>query len=72
MPILETLIQLWMVQQEDNWTLWKQKDFDSLSCEQQQSMILKEIHIFSQNVYKNNFVINTILETQSAFDIIFI
>ena len=35
-------------------------------------MILKKIHIFSQNVCKNNFVINTILETQLAFDIIFI
>lgn len=35
-------------------------------------MILKEIHIFSQNIHKNNFIINTILKTQSAFDIIFI
>ena len=35
-------------------------------------MILKEICKFSQNVYKNNFVINIILGIQSAFDIIFI
>ena len=35
-------------------------------------MIIKEIKIFSQNIWKNNFVINTILETQGSFDIIFI
>ena len=35
-------------------------------------MILKDIHIFSQNIYKNNFIINTILKTYSSFDIIFI
>jgi len=35
-------------------------------------MILKNIKIFSQNVCKNNFIINTILETQYAFNIIFI
>ena len=28
--------------------------------------------MFSQNVHKNNFIINTILETQCVFDIIFI
>ena len=33
---------------------------------------MKEIKIFSQNVQKNNFIINTILEIQSSFDIIFI
>jgi len=35
-------------------------------------MTLKDIKIFSQNVHKNNFIINTILETQSFFNIIFI
>ena len=35
-------------------------------------MILKEICIFSQNIYKNNFLINIILKTQSVFNIIFI
>ena len=35
-------------------------------------MILKEIKIFSQNIQKNNLVVNTILETQFSFDIIFI
>ena len=35
-------------------------------------MIFKNINIFSQNIYKNNFIINTILETQLNFNIIFI
>ena len=35
-------------------------------------MIMKDIKIFSQNVHKNNFIINTILEMKDAFDIIFI
>ena len=35
-------------------------------------MIVKDLKIFSQNVRKNNFVINTILETNNNFDIIFI
>ena len=35
-------------------------------------MILKEIKIFSQNIQKNNLVVNTILETQFSFDIVFI
>jgi len=35
-------------------------------------MIIKEIKIFSQNIYKNNLFTNTILEAQKDFDIIFI
>ena len=35
-------------------------------------MILKELKIFSQNIQKNNFIINTILEVNQDFDIIFI
>jgi len=35
-------------------------------------MILKDLKIFSQNVWKNNFLINTILEVNQSFDIIFI
>jgi len=42
------------------------------SHEWHSSMILKNIHIFSQNICKNNFVINTILKTYFSFDIIFI
>ena len=35
-------------------------------------MILNELKIFSQNIQKNNFIINTILEVNQDFDIIFI
>ena len=35
-------------------------------------MITKDIKIFSQNMWKNNLIINTILETQFFFDVIFI
>ena len=35
-------------------------------------MILENIKIYSQNVHKNNFIINTILETHLSFNIIFI
>ena len=35
-------------------------------------MIFTNIKIFLQNVYKNNLLTNTILETQKDFDIIFI
>jgi len=35
-------------------------------------MILKDLKIFLQNIQKNNFLINTILEVNQSFDIIFI
>ena len=35
-------------------------------------MILKDLKKFSQNIQKNNFIINTILETNNNFNIIFI
>ena len=35
-------------------------------------MILKDLKKFSQNVQKNNFLINTVLEVNQNFDIIFI
>ena len=35
-------------------------------------MIYKDLKIFSQNVWKNSLLINTILEVNSSFDIIFI
>jgi len=35
-------------------------------------MILKNLKIFSQNVQKNNFLINTVLEVNQSFNIIFI
>ena len=35
-------------------------------------MIIKDLKTFLQNVQKKNSIVNTILETQSDFDIIFI
>jgi len=35
-------------------------------------MIIKDIKIFSQNMQKNNSVVNTILETQFCFNAIFL
>ena len=35
-------------------------------------MILKDLKIISQNIQKNNFIINTILKTNNTFNIIFI
>jgi len=35
-------------------------------------MILKDLKIFSQNFQKNNFIINTILEVNYNFNVIFI
>ena len=40
--------------------------------QQVENMILKSLKILSQNVQKNHLIINTILETQSLFDIILI
>jgi len=35
-------------------------------------MIIKKIKIFSQNMQKNNLIINMILETHFKFNIVFI
>jgi len=35
-------------------------------------MIIKDIEIFSQNIWKNYLIVNTILETKFEFDIIFV
>ena len=35
-------------------------------------MIFKDIKIFLQNVWKNNLIVNMILETHFSFDVIFI
>ena len=35
-------------------------------------MVVKNIKVFSQNVWKNNLIVNTILETQFNFDVVFI
>ena len=35
-------------------------------------MIIKDLRIFSQNVWKNNLIMNTILKLKAEYDIIFI
>ena len=35
-------------------------------------MILEDIKLFSQNIHKNNLIINIILETCNSYNIIFI
>ena len=73
MLLLETPIQQKMATKEICWDLWKQDQVNSLYRERQtENMILKNLKIFSQNVCKNHFIINTILETQSYYDIVLI
>ena len=48
------------------------KELNLFSCKWLHNMILKDLKIFSQNVWKNNFLINTILEVNQNFNIIFI
>jgi len=61
-----------MAFQEISRTSWKQKTINLFSHKCHINIILKNIKIFSQNVYKNNFIINTILVTCNLYDIIFI
>ena len=35
-------------------------------------MIIKDLRIFSQNIWKNNLIMNTILKLKVEYDIIFI
>ena len=35
-------------------------------------MIVKNIKVFLQNIWKNNLIVNTILETQFNFNVVFI
>ena len=72
MSLLATLIYLGMTLKEIPRALWKQKAVNLFICEQCSSMILEDMKIFFQNIHKNNFLINTILETQSSFNINFI
>ena len=43
-----------------------------LSYEWDFAMICNILKLFSQNIHKNSLIINTILEIQTLFDIIFI
>ena len=49
-----------------------QEVINLLSYEQQSNIIIKNIKIFSQNIYKNKLLTDTILEVHRDFDIIFI
>jgi len=73
MSLLETLVQQRVALEEICWDLWKQVQINMFSCEQQLStMICDYLKVFSQNIQKNLLIINTILEIQIDFDIIFI
>ena len=73
MPILEASIQQRMALKEIRQDPWKQGQIDLLFGEWQvANMILRNLNILLQNVCKNHLIINTILETQSYFDIILI
>ena len=73
MSILETSFQPWVAYQKVYWDPWKQVKIAPFQCERcPQLMIVNKIRIFSQNVRKNSFVLNTILETLNQFDIILI
>ena len=62
-----------MAPEEIHWDLWKQVQINLFSHGQQTStMICDYLKGFSQNVWKNLLIINTILETQTDFNIIFI
>jgi len=43
-----------------------------LSHEQDFTMICNVLKLFSQNICKNSLIVNTILETQTSFNIVFI
>ena len=62
-----------MAIEEVRWDPWKQGQINLLYSERWTStIIIQDLRIFSQNVWKNSFIINTILKTQIQFDIIFI
>ena len=72
MPILVPSFQQILALQKVSRVSWKQKQVNSLSYKWRSNMILNFIKIYLHNVCKNNFTINTILETKFTFDVIFI
>ena len=72
MSVLEVQIQQGVANKEISRNLWQQEQINSLRYEQQASMSVKNIKVFFQNVWKNNLLTNTILETYISFDVIFI
>ena len=72
MPFLEVLLQQRVALQRICQTPGSQKKLNLFKCEWSWAMIVKDLKVFSQNVQKNNFLINTILKVNYNFDIIFI
>lgn len=72
MTILEVLISQGMAYKEISRIPRDQKAVNLLSCEWCSSMIIKNIKLFLQNIWKNKFFTNTILESNKKFNIIFI
>ena len=72
MPILKIQIQQGMAHQRICQTLGKPQDLNLFSHEQYHNMIINNIKIFSQNIWKNNLIVNTVLKVNSNFNIIFI
>ena len=72
MSILEAQVQLQMASEKVYRDLWKQNKVNLFCWEQYLTMICDILKIFSQNICKNSLIVNTILETQIFFDIIFI
>jgi len=53
--------------------LWKQDQVNSFGWERgNKTMIVNKLNIFSQNVYKNSLIVNSILKTRNVFNIILI
>ena len=61
-----------MVHQNISRGLWKQEQINLFICEQYSNMILKNLRVFSQNVWKNKILTNTVLEINKDFNIILI
>ena len=72
MFILETLLQQRIALKGILKAPQKQETVDLFKHEQEQLMITKYIKIVSQNVWKNNLIVNIILKTQFSFNVIFI
>ena len=72
MPILEAQIQQRMALKKKCQDSEQLKKLNLFSCEQWHDMIVKDLKIFSQNIWKNYFIINTILKVNYNFNIIFI
>ena len=72
MSLLEILVQQEVACQEISRAMWKLKQVDILNHGQEKYMFLKNLKIFSQNIWKNHILTNIILKNQKHFDVIFI